>query len=144
MGAAVAGDLDLAGRSLSSRRAEAAERYGVAGEAHLFVGTYEGPLSDRELVERCWDLPAIASAYDAVHRSLPRRASIASAQRGDAQRRGGVRRASLAGARLPQIRLRRPGPAERTGAGTLARDDRRRGIFREYYAVLDAKISTIT
>jgi phenylacetic acid degradation operon negative regulatory protein len=30
---------------------------------HLFAGEYRGPLTDRELLERCWDLGAIAAAY---------------------------------------------------------------------------------
>lgn len=34
----------------------------------LFEGGYRGPLSDRELVERCWDLPTIAAAYDDFNR----------------------------------------------------------------------------
>jgi len=35
----------------------------LAGGVQLFVGDYEGPLSDRALLERCWDLGAIAAAY---------------------------------------------------------------------------------
>jgi phenylacetic acid degradation operon negative regulatory protein len=30
---------------------------------HLFSSEYRGPLSDRELLERCWNVPQIASAY---------------------------------------------------------------------------------
>lgn len=29
----------------------------------FFVGTYAGPLSDRALVEKCWDVPTIAKRY---------------------------------------------------------------------------------
>ncbi len=42
---------------------EAAESSGVAGALHFFEGIYRGPLSDRELLERCWDIDAIARAY---------------------------------------------------------------------------------
>jgi phenylacetic acid degradation operon negative regulatory protein len=43
---------------------EAAQAVDAGNEIQLFSGAYRGPLSDRELIERCWDLPAIASAYD--------------------------------------------------------------------------------
>jgi phenylacetic acid degradation operon negative regulatory protein len=36
---------------------------GLIAVAHLFSGEYCGPLSDRQLVERCWNLPEIAAAY---------------------------------------------------------------------------------
>lgn len=42
----------------------AAEASGVADDVHLFSGTYCGPLPDRELVRRCWDLARIAGAYE--------------------------------------------------------------------------------
>jgi phenylacetic acid degradation operon negative regulatory protein len=48
--------------SLEAARA-AAQGCGLAGSAHLFLGTYRGPLSDRELVARCWNIAAIADAY---------------------------------------------------------------------------------
>lgn len=52
---------------------EAAKASGVASAIHLFAGEYCGPHSDRELVERCWDLAAIAGAYRAfVARYAPR------------------------------------------------------------------------
>jgi phenylacetic acid degradation operon negative regulatory protein len=41
----------------------AAEANGVLENVDLFVGEYRGPHSDRELLERCWDLPAIAQQY---------------------------------------------------------------------------------
>ncbi len=43
---------------------DAAEAAGVLAEIDLFEGEYRGPRSDRELLERCWDLNAIAEAYD--------------------------------------------------------------------------------
>ena len=45
----------------AAREAAAAS---VALEAiHLFEAEYRGPLSDRELLERCWNVDSIASAY---------------------------------------------------------------------------------
>lgn len=41
----------------------AAEANGVLETVDLFSGEYQGPRSDRELLERCWDLPAIAALY---------------------------------------------------------------------------------
>ncbi len=43
---------------------EAAETAGVPNEIDLFVGEYRGPGTDRALIERCWDLTAIAGAYE--------------------------------------------------------------------------------
>ncbi|HEY8322453.1 MAG TPA: PaaX family transcriptional regulator C-terminal domain-containing protein [Candidatus Baltobacteraceae bacterium] len=52
---------------------EAAESAGVLAEIDLFAGAYCGPRSDRELLERCWDLSAIARAYgEFVERYRPR------------------------------------------------------------------------
>ncbi len=53
--------------SLSAARA-AAESNLLGEEVALFEGHYRGPRSDRELVEHCWNLPAIASAYDEFNR----------------------------------------------------------------------------
>jgi phenylacetic acid degradation operon negative regulatory protein len=40
---------------------------------HLFTSEYRGPLSDRALLERCWDVAAIGSAYrDFIARYAPR------------------------------------------------------------------------
>jgi len=41
----------------------AARENGVADSIDLFVGEYAGPLTDRQLLEKCWDLPAIAQQY---------------------------------------------------------------------------------
>lgn len=41
----------------------AAEANGVIENVDLFAGEYFGPHTDRELLERCWDLPAIARQY---------------------------------------------------------------------------------
>ena len=40
-----------------------AQAHGVAGHVDFFTADYTGPRSDRELLERCWDLPSIAAAY---------------------------------------------------------------------------------
>ncbi len=41
----------------------AAEANQVLDTVDLFVGEYRGPHTDRELLERCWNLPAIAEQY---------------------------------------------------------------------------------
>jgi len=41
----------------------AASENGIAESIDLFVGEYAGPLTDRQLLEKCWDLPAIAEQY---------------------------------------------------------------------------------
>lgn len=41
----------------------AAEANGVLENVDLFTGEYFGPHTDRELLETCWDLPAIAEQY---------------------------------------------------------------------------------
>jgi phenylacetic acid degradation operon negative regulatory protein len=116
---------------------EAAERYGASGESHLFVGTYEGPLSDRELVERCWDLPAIAGAYEQFIATYRPRLEVE-------LRAGGLGERAAFAERLWLVHEFRkfayldPGlPSELVPAhwpGTIAA-----GIFREYYAVLAPK-----
>ena len=51
----------------------AAEANGVLENIDLFAGEYFGPHTDRELLERCWDLPAIAAQYrDFIARYEPR------------------------------------------------------------------------
>ena len=52
---------------------EAARATLTLDAVHLFTSEYQGPLSDRELLERCWDVPAIASAYrQFIERYAPR------------------------------------------------------------------------
>lgn len=41
----------------------AARANGVFENIDTFAGAYLGPQSDRELLERCWDIPAIAQQY---------------------------------------------------------------------------------
>lgn len=42
---------------------EAADATLTTGAIHLFASEYRGPLSDRALLERCWNVGEIASAY---------------------------------------------------------------------------------
>lgn len=44
---------------------QAAKGNGVYENVDFFCGEYVGPQSDRELLQRCWDVPAIAGQYDA-------------------------------------------------------------------------------
>jgi len=58
--------------TLSAAR-EAARTTLTLDAVHFFTSEYRGPLSDRELLERCWNIPAIASAYrDFIARYAPR------------------------------------------------------------------------
>ncbi len=103
----------------------------------LFESTYRGPLSDRELLERCWDVPAIASVYrEFLARYAPRLA--------EERRTGslGDREALLDRLRLVhdyrKFAYIDPGlPSELLPAhwpGTAAAS-----LFREYYAALERK-----
>lgn len=38
-------------------------KHGIGRHVHVFIGRYWGPLTDREVVSRCWDLEAINDAY---------------------------------------------------------------------------------
>ncbi len=58
--------------TLSAAR-DAAAATGTLESVNLFTGEYRGPLSDRELLERCWDVDAIAAAYRSfIGRYAPR------------------------------------------------------------------------
>lgn len=48
--------------SLDAAR-QAAAACGASESVHLFSAEYAGPLTDRQLLERCWDVEAIAAAY---------------------------------------------------------------------------------
>ena len=108
---------------------EAAEAIGALGAVDLFDASYAGPLSDRALLEKCWDVGAIAAAVYRVHRAL-RAAAGSRAVGRSAERRSRVRGASLARSRLPEVRLHRSGAAKRAASSALAGDDRRRTISR--------------
>ncbi len=116
---------------------EAARSAGVLEAVHLFTGEYGGPLSDRELVEHCWDVPAIASAYRAfVDRYAPRLSyerdvADLSDEAALVERLWLVhdyRKFAYLDPGLPSELL----PAHWPGTAAAA-------LFREYYAALDAK-----
>jgi len=116
---------------------EAAAAAGAQRAVHLFAGEYCGEQSDRELLESCWDLPAIAADYDAFVATY--------APRLEAERRGGTlaeedafaerlwlvhdfRKFAYVDPGLPSVLL----PAHWPGTKAAA-------LFREYYASVDAK-----
>ncbi len=114
-----------------------AETAGTACDVDLFVARYEGPETDRALVERCWDLEAIAGAYRAF--------SSAYGPRLESERTAGLMTDEQAFVeRLHLVNEYRkftyidPGlPSELIGAhwpGTRAAM-----VFRSYYALLEAK-----
>lgn len=60
------------GDSLDAARS-AAESAGAGDAVHLFLGEYRGPLGDRELVARCWNLDEIGRSYrEFIDRYAPR------------------------------------------------------------------------
>jgi phenylacetic acid degradation operon negative regulatory protein len=104
---------------------------------HLFVAEYRGPATDRELIERCWDIEAIASAYrEFIERYRPRyERELEHGDLGDeaalAERLWLVhdyRKFAYLDPGLPSELL----PAHWPGTAAAA-------LFREYYAALDAK-----
>jgi phenylacetic acid degradation operon negative regulatory protein len=124
------------GDTLQAAR-EAAAASGALDAVALFRGEYCGPLSDRELVERCWNLDEIARAYnDFIAAYRPAMEHL----RAGAQ----LRDEDAFVARLWLVHDYRkityvdPGlPSELVGAGwprTTAA-----ALFREYYAALDER-----
>ncbi len=116
---------------------EIVESAGVADNIDLFVSDYAGPRSDRELLSKCWDLEAIASAYrDFIHMYEPRLARE--------RERGGLSQEEAFVERLWLVHDYRkftyvdPGlpstllPAHWPGTTAAA-------LFREYYAAIDRK-----
>lgn len=120
---------------------DAARKAAQAGEAldavHLFAGEYCGPLTDRELVERCWDLSAIATAYRGfIERYEPRLA--AERQRHELSEEAAFVERLWLVHDYRKFTYLDPGlPSELVPAhwpGTTAA-----AIFREYYAAIDRK-----
>ncbi len=122
--------------SIEAARAAAAAA-GTIDAIHLFIGEYRGPFSDRELLERCWDIEAIAGAYrNFIERYRP--LYERELERGDltdeaalAQRLWLVhdyRKFAYLDPGLPSELL----PAHWPGTAAAA-------LFREYYAALDRK-----
>lgn len=116
---------------------EAARATLTLDAVHLFAGEYRGPLSDRELIERCWDVPEIASAYrQFIARYAPHLQR--ERERGDLTDEAALverlwlvhdyRKFAYLDPGLPSELL----PAHWPGTAAAA-------LFREYYAVLDGK-----
>jgi phenylacetic acid degradation operon negative regulatory protein len=104
---------------------------------HLFGGEYRGPLSDRELLERCWNVPAIAAAYNEfIGRYAPR--LTRERERNDLTDEAAlVERLWLVHDYRKFVYLDPGLPSELLPAhwpGTAAA-----ALFREYYAAIDAK-----
>ena len=117
---------------------EAAKSTGAIETAHLFCGEYCGPLADRELAARCWDIDGIASAYrEFVARYEPLLARERSAAEPSGDEEAFVERLWLL-YDYRKFTYLDPGlPSELVPAhwpGTTAA-----AVFREYYAALDAK-----
>ena len=113
----------------SPRREPRPKRRRTAPTVDLFVARYAGPQTDRELLERCWDVAAIAARIPGVHTQYRTRLECANASGGRSDGRGGVRRAALARPRLPEIRLPRPGTSERAAAARIGPARRPRWSF---------------
>jgi phenylacetic acid degradation operon negative regulatory protein len=116
---------------------EAAEATVALGATDLFEAEYRGPRSDRELLERCWNVDSIASAYrEFISRYRPRfDVEIA---RGELSDEGAfVERLWLVHDYRKFVYLDPGLPSELLPAhwpGTAAA-----ALFREYYAVLEKK-----
>jgi phenylacetic acid degradation operon negative regulatory protein len=116
---------------------EAARATRTLDAVNLFASEYRGPLSDRALLERCWDVAEIASAYRrfiATYEPHLRRER----ERGDLSDEAAFverlwlvhdyRKFAYADPGLPSELL----PAHWPGTAAAS-------LFREYYAALDAK-----
>jgi phenylacetic acid degradation operon negative regulatory protein len=104
---------------------------------HLFAAEYRGPISDRELLDRCWDVAQIASAYrEFIARYRPRFEQ--ELERGDlTDERALVERLWLVHDYRKFAYLDPGLPSELLPAhwpGTAAA-----ALFREYYAVIEKK-----
>ncbi len=116
---------------------EAAQLTGTLEAANLFLSEYRGPLRDRELLQRCWDVPAIASSYrDFIERYEPRLRR--ERERNDLSDEAAfVERLWLVHDYRKFVYIDPGLPSELLPAhwpGTAAA-----ALFREYYAALDAK-----
>jgi len=116
---------------------EAATATRTLDAVNLFSSEYRGPLSDRELLERCWDIEAIASAYRAFiaryepHLARERERHDLGDEAALVERLWLVhdyRKFAYIDPGLPSELL----PAHWPGTAAAA-------LFREYYALLDAK-----
>jgi phenylacetic acid degradation operon negative regulatory protein len=116
---------------------DAAEAIGALEAVDLFSASYGGPLSDRELLEKCWDLESIARSYrDFIARYEPhaareRSSGILSDEDAFVERLWLVhdyRKFVYIDPGLPSELL----PPHWPGTTAAA-------LFREYYAAVDAK-----
>ena len=138
LGAALVFDLDFAGRYARGGAGRGRGDSARSTPSTSSRARYCGPLGDRELLERCWDVGAIAAAYARVHR--PIRAARWPRERD----RAGLSDEEAFVERLWLVHDYRkfvyvdPGlPSELLPAhwpGTAAA-----ALFREYYAAVDAK-----
>jgi phenylacetic acid degradation operon negative regulatory protein len=122
--------------SVEAARAAAAATQ-TSDAIHLFVAEYHGPLSDRELLERCWNVAEIAAAYRGfIERYRPR--CEGELERGDLSDQAALaerlwlvhdyRKFAYLDPGLPSELL----PAHWPGTAAAA-------LFREYYAAIDDK-----
>jgi phenylacetic acid degradation operon negative regulatory protein len=116
---------------------DAARATGTLDAANLFTSEYRGPRSNRELLERCWNVGEIAAAYRAfIDRYEPRLRR--ERERGDLSDEAAFverlwlvhdyRKFAYLDPGLPSELL----PAHWPGTTAAA-------LFREYYAAVDAK-----
>ena len=115
----------------------AAAATGTLDAVHLFLAEYRGPASDRELLERCWDVEAIARSYREFigrYRPLYER----ELERGDLSDEAALVQRLWLVHDYRKFAYIDPGlPSELLPAhwpGTAAA-----GLFREFYAALDRK-----
>jgi phenylacetic acid degradation operon negative regulatory protein len=116
---------------------DAAEAIGALGAIDLFDASYAGPLSDRELLEKCWDVGAIAAAYaEFINRYDPRLARERAAG-GLTDEEAFVDRLWLVDDYRKFVSIDPGLPSELLPAhwpGTTAA-----AVFREFYAAVDVK-----
>ncbi len=116
---------------------DVAQAADVLGDVDLFSGEYHGPLTDRALLEKCWDLEAIGAAYGAFIERYAPRLQDERTTAGFSEREAFVERLWLVhdyrkftyiDPGLPSALL----PAHWAGTRAAA-------LFREYYAAIEAK-----
>ena len=137
MGAALAVDVDIALRHARRGPRRGSTRLGTLDAVNFFTSEYRGPLSDRELLERCWNVAEIASAYRGfIARYEPRLRR--ERERNDlSDEEALVERLWLVHDYRKFVYLDPGLPSELLPAhwpGTAAA-----ALFREYYAAIDAK-----
>jgi phenylacetic acid degradation operon negative regulatory protein len=122
--------------SLEAAR-EAAKATGTREAIHLFEAQYRGPRTDRELLERCWDIDAIAAAYREFISRYRARFDLEVARAALSDEGAFVERLWLVHDFRKFVYLDPGLPSELLPAhwaGTAAA-----ALFREYYAALEKK-----